>query len=266
MIQLNNIEVIFGKNTANENLALKIRDFQINSGDFLTVIGSNGAGKSTFLNLISGRVRQNSGDVYLNGKNISKTNETDRSDWCARVFQDPLTGTYGQLTIEENFALAMDRGSRRNIFPALSRERRAKFHDLLAPLEMNLEHRLKERMELLSGGQRQAISLLMATIKPMKILLLDEMTAALDPAMTNFIMKLTSKIVETNKLTVLMVTHSMEQALAYGNRLIMMHKGEIIIDVGPEEKKGLTKDRLMDLFKQTRGQQLDQDNLLLSNQ
>lgn len=263
MVKVSGLHVTFNAGTANENWALRGVDLHVADGTFLTVVGSNGAGKSTLLNALAGNVSATLGKVEIDGSDVTGLAAHQRSAMCARVFQDPLTGTCGALTIEENLALADDRGRWRSLLPALGRRRRARYRALLATLSLGLENRLGDRMELLSGGQRQAVSLLMATLATSKILLLDEHTAALDPVMAELVMRLTRDIVNEHGLAALMVTHSMAQALAYGNRTIMMHRGNIVRDISGPERDAMTVDKLIQEFSRARGGQLDQDNMLL---
>ncbi|RYY97794.1 MAG: ATP-binding cassette domain-containing protein [Comamonadaceae bacterium] len=263
MVRLSDLKVVFGAGTANENAALRGVDLDVAQGTFITVIGSNGAGKSTLLNVLAGSAPVASGRVEIDGRDVTAQQAHQRSALCARVFQDPLTGTCGPLTIEENMALADDRGRRRTLLPARPRRRRERFRALLSSLGLGLESRLGDRMELLSGGQRQAVSLLMATLQPSKILLLDEHTAALDPGMADLVMGLTRRIVEEQGLTALMVTHSMQQALAYGSRTIMMHRGQVVRDVSGAQREAMTVEDLIDSFSVARGRKFDQDSMLL---
>lgn len=263
MIDIEGLHVVFNAGTANENHALRGINLRIDEGSFVSVIGSNGAGKSTLLNSLAGDVGAARGRLMVDGIDVTRVPVHGRSALCARVFQDPLAGTCGPLTIEENLALADDRGHRRNLLPALGAARRARYRELLAPLGMRLENRLGDRMELLSGGQRQAVSLLMATLQPSRLLLLDEMTAALDPTMATFVMELTRRIVAERGLTVLMVTHSMAQALAYGSRTLMMHRGQVVLDIAGAERASMTVERLIEMFSHARAGKLDQDSLLL---
>jgi putative ABC transport system ATP-binding protein len=263
MINIESLHVVFNAGTANENHALRSLNLHMNEGAFVSVIGSNGAGKSTLLNVLAGNVGATHGRLTVDGQDITGVPVHARSALCARVFQDPLAGTCGPLTIEENLALADDRGHRRGLLPALGHSRRARYRELLAPLGLGLEQRLGDRMELLSGGQRQAVSLLMATMGPSRLLLLDEMTAALDPTMATFVMELTRRVVAERRLTVLMVTHSMAQALAYGTRTLMMHRGRIVLDITGAERETMTVERLVEMFSHARAGKLDQDSLLL---
>lgn len=263
MIEISDLQVVFHAGTANENHALRGLNLRIASGSFVSVIGSNGAGKSSLLNALAGDVPASTGSIVVAGQDVTRLPAHRRCEWVARVFQDPLTGTCGPLTIEENLALADDRGRPRGLRLALGAGRRARYRDLLAPLGLGLEHRLGDRMDLLSGGQRQAVSLLMATLQPSRILLLDEMTAALDPHMANFLMQLTGQLIAERRLTTLMVTHSMAQALAWGDRTLMMHRGQVVLDVHGAQRQRLSVDELVQLFGQARGGVLDQDSLLL---
>lgn len=248
MIHLENVNVIFNQGTNLEKVALKNINLSIQKNEFLTVIGGNGAGKSTLFSVITGTTAVTSGKVLFDGVNVNKWSPEKRANLIARVFQDPLKGTCGSLSIEENLALASRRGQPRGLKLALNPSNRAFFEKHLEKLKLGLENRTKTRIDLLSGGQRQAISLIMAVLSPMKILLLDEHTAALDPRTAAFIVELTRDIVCEKKLTTLMVTHSMHQALEVGTRTIMMHEGEIVYDVQGSERDKLTTHDLMGLF------------------
>ncbi|MBD8687968.1 MULTISPECIES: ABC transporter ATP-binding protein [unclassified Rhizobium] len=263
MISLSDIQVVFGRGTPLQKQALAKIDLTIESGSFVTVIGSNGAGKSTLLGVLAGDVLPTAGKVTIGGVDVTRKPTANRAGQVARVFQDPLAGSCGALTIEENLALAAARGKTRSLLPALGGGRRAFFQERIASLNLGLENRLKDRMDLLSGGQRQAVSLVMATLAGSDVLLLDEHTAALDPGMAEFVMQLTQKVVEERKLTTLMVTHSMRQALDYGDRTIMLHAGEIVLDVSGESRKGLQVEDLIEMFRNIRGQTLDDDELLI---
>ncbi|UNM97048.1 ABC transporter ATP-binding protein [Ignatzschineria rhizosphaerae] len=264
MMRLEDIQVIFNEHTPLENMALKKIDLTIREGEFVTVIGTNGAGKSTLLNVISGNAETTAGKVFINNEDVTFKSVSDRARLVARVFQDPMVGTCESLTIEENLALAYDRGNKESgLKPAVNKERREIFKEHLSTLKLGLENRLEDSMGLLSGGQRQAISLLMSSLQPSKILLLDEHTAALDPKTAAFVLKLTEEIVSKNKLTTLMVTHSMQQALSYGNRTIMLHQGEIVLDVSGEMRENLSISDLLVLFEQSRGDKVEDDALLL---
>jgi putative ABC transport system ATP-binding protein len=264
MIELKGLGVTFGRDTVLETRALADVDLAIPAGQFVTVIGSNGAGKSTLLNALTGDVRPDSGRVEVDGQDVTGWPAPARARLIARVFQDPLAGSCEALSIEENLALAAARGRARGLALALNRTLRERLRELLARLGLGLEKRLTDRMGLLSGGQRQAISLLMATLAPMKILLLDEHTAALDPKTADFVLELTREIVAEQRLTTLMVTHSMRHALDCGSRTIMLHEGRICFDVAGAARAGLDVPDLVALFAGVRGTRLDDDRLLLA--
>ncbi len=263
MIALENIEVVFGRGTPLQKQALKNVNLTIETGSFVTVIGSNGAGKSTLLGVLAGDVLPTAGQVTIGKTDVSRKTTATRAGLVARVFQDPLAGSCGALSIEENLALASQRGKRRGLISALGGSRRSEFRDRIASLNLGLENRMADRMDLLSGGQRQAVSLVMATLAGSDVLLLDEHTAALDPGMAEFIMNLTQSIVSERKLTTLMVTHSMRQALDFGSRTIMLHAGEVVLDVAGDNRKDLQVEDLIDMFRRIRGQTLDDDELLI---
>lgn len=263
MISLENIQVVFGRGTPLQKQALNKINLTIETGSFVTVIGSNGAGKSTLLGVLAGDVLPTAGKVMIGNSDVSRKTTAARAGQVARVFQDPLAGSCGALSIEENLALAAARGKRRGLMPSLGSQRRAFFRERIASLNLGLENRLKDRMDLLSGGQRQAVSLVMATLAGSDVLLLDEHTAALDPGMAEFVMQLTHQVVTERKLTTLMVTHSMRQALDYGTRTIMLHAGEIVLDVSGESRKDLEVEDLIEMFRKIRGQKLDDDELLI---
>jgi len=264
MIEVKGLGVTFGRGTVLETRALVDVDLTIPAGEFVTVIGSNGAGKSTLLNALTGDVRPDSGRVEVDGQDVTGWPAPARARLIARVFQDPLAGSCEALSIEENLALAAARGRARGLALALNRTLRERLRELLARLGLGLEKRLTDRMGLLSGGQRQAISLLMATLAPMKILLLDEHTAALDPKTADFVLELTREIVAEQRLTTLMVTHSMRHALDCGSRTIMLHEGRICFDVAGAARAGLDVPDLVALFAGVRGTRLDDDRLLLA--
>ncbi|MBY5360517.1 ABC transporter ATP-binding protein [Rhizobium leguminosarum] len=263
MINLKNIKVVFGRGTPLQKQALSGVTLTIEEGSFVTVIGSNGAGKSTLLGVLAGDVLASEGQVLIGNSDVTRKTTAARAGLVARVFQDPLTGSCGGLSIEENLALAARRGERRGLVSALGAKRRDHFRARIAELNLGLENRMKDRMDLLSGGQRQAVSLVMATLAGSEVLLLDEHTAALDPGMAEFIMGLTQKIVSERKLTTLMVTHSMRQALDYGHRTVMLHGGEIVLDVAGDSRKTLQVEDLIAMFRKMRGQTLDDDALLI---
>ncbi len=264
MLRITSITKRFFPNTVNERIALRDVSLHLEPGDFVTIIGSNGAGKSTLLNIVSGRYRPDSGTVHIAGEDVTRQPDHHVSRHVARVFQDPMAGTAPHLTIEENLSLALARGKRRTLGRALNAEKRKYFKDVLRSLEQGLENRLSSKVGLLSGGQRQALSLTMATFSQPDILLLDEHTAALDPTRAALITKLTEKVVAREHLTTLMVTHNMDQALSMGNRLMMMHEGRIIFDLAGDEKKNATVDTLMAQFESLRseGAQLSDRTLL----
>ncbi|MDC7718433.1 MULTISPECIES: ABC transporter ATP-binding protein [Vogesella] len=263
MLRADNLFKTFNPGTPIENPVLRGLSLQIDSGQFVTVIGSNGAGKSTFLNALAGDVIVDSGSLHIDGKDVTRTPGWQRAALVARVFQDPMAGTCENLSIEENMALAYYRGRKRGFGPALNRGLRELFRDKLATLKLGLENRLPDRMGLLSGGQRQAVSLLMASLQPSRILLLDEHTAALDPKTAAFVLELTDRIVHENQLTALMVTHSMRQALDHGHRTVMLHQGRVVLDVAGEERGRMQVTDLLAMFEKTRGEAIDDDALLL---
>ncbi|MDR6668255.1 ABC transporter ATP-binding protein [Rhizobium sp. 1399] len=263
MISVKDIKVVFGRGTPLQKQALNGVSLTIEEGSFVTVIGSNGAGKSTLLGVLAGDVIPSEGSVLIGKTDVTRKSTSARAGLVARVFQDPLTGSCGALSIEENLALAARRGEKRGLASALGGNRRDYFRERIAELNLGLENRLKDRMDLLSGGQRQAVSLVMATLAGSEVLLLDEHTAALDPGMAEFVMNLTQKIVSERKLTTMMVTHSMRQALDYGHRTIMLHGGEIVLDVAGDNRKNLQVEDLIAMFRKMRGQTLDDDALLI---
>lgn len=252
MMILENLTKYFGRGTINEVLALKGVDLIVERGDFICVIGSNGAGKSTLLNAVAGVFPLDEGRIVLRPDDVTSWPEFKRASRIGRVFQDPLRGTCASLTIEQNMALALKRGSRRGLSRGVKPKDRALFREQLATLGLGLENRLADRVGLLSGGQRQALTMLMATLVRPDLLLLDEHTAALDPKTAQSILDLTDEIVETQKLTTLMVTHNMHHALEYGTRIIMLHEGQIVLDVEGEEKRGLTVQDLLQRFSELR--------------
>ena len=262
MLKLDNISLTFNPGTVNEKKALEGLSLHLEKGDFVTVLGSNGAGKSTLFNIIAGSFLPDSGKVYLDGRDITAWPDYKRSKEIGRLFQDPLKGTAPNMTIEENLALAYLRANHaKSPFSMVSRADRADFRERLAMLNLGLEDRMKQPVGLLSGGQRQALTLLMATLVTPKILLLDEHTAALDPGTAEIVLELTKKIVAENNITCLMITHNLASSLALGNRTIMMAGGHIVLDLKNEQREGLTPDDLLRLF---RSQGLDNDRILLS--
>lgn len=263
MIHVKDLQLTFNAGTPIENHVLRGLSLNIKDGEFVTVIGSNGAGKSSLLNVISGDLMVDSGSIIINQANVTRYPAWRRASLVARVFQDPMVGTCEKLTIEENLALAYNRGNPQQLKPALNKQLRDIFRDKLTVLNLNLENRLSDMMGLLSGGQRQAVSLLMSTLQPSKILLLDEHTAALDPKTAQFVLELTAKIVSENNLTTMMVTHSMKQALEYGTRTVMLHQGKVVLDVSGDERKKMTMADLLHMFEKTRGEAISDDSLLL---
>lgn len=237
MLELKNITKIFNAGTVNEKIALNDFSLTLNDGDFVTVIGGNGAGKSTMLNIVAGVYPVDEGHILIDGTDVTKLSEHKRAAYIGRVFQDPMMGTAADMWVEENLAIADRRGSRRGLKWAITKKDREKYKTVLSELGLGLENRLTTKMGLLSGGQRQAVTLLMASMKKPKLLLLDEHTAALDPKTAAKVLEITDRIVEESKLTTLMVTHNMKDAIAHGNRLIMLDSGRIIVDVSGEEKK-----------------------------
>lgn len=265
MLELRNIHKTFNAGTVNEKKALSGLSLTLESGDFVTIVGSNGAGKSTMFNAVAGSFYIDEGAIILDDKNITYHPEHKRSRYIGRLFQDPLRGTAPHMTIEENLALAFLRTSKGNPFSRISKKDKEFFQEKLKLLDMGLEERMKHPVGLLSGGQRQALTLLMATMVPPKLLLLDEHTAALDPATAEKVLELTKEIVARERITCLMVTHNMKQALDLGNRTLMMADGQIVLDIAGEERKGLTVDDLLVRFKAGAGQELDNDRILLSD-
>jgi len=263
MIEVQKIAVTFNAGTAMETPAMRGIDLVIPKGDFVTVIGSNGAGKSTFLNALAGELRPDTGSILIDDQDVTAWPTAKRAGLVARVFQDPLGGSCANLTIEENLALANARGKRRGFGASVNQCLRDTFQEKIAHLDLGLENRLGDRMELLSGGQRQAVSLLMASMQPMKILLLDEHTAALDPKTAASVLDLTRTIVSERKLTTLMVTHSMRQALDIGNRTVMLHEGRVVLDVSGKDREGLKVEDLLHMFEKVKGSEIDDDALLL---
>ena len=264
MLKLSHVKKTFNRGTVTEKRALTGVDLTLADGDFVTVIGGNGAGKSTLLNMIAGVYPLDSGTVELDGEDISRLSEPKRAKYLGRVFQDPMRGTAADMQIEENLALAKRRGQRRTLRWGITRAEREEYAELLKKLDLGLETRMQAKVGLLSGGQRQALTLLMATLTNPHVLLLDEHTAALDPKTAAKVLELTEQIVGERKLTTLMVTHNMNDAIRLGNRLIMMHEGRVIYDVAGEEKRALTVPDLLQKFEEVSGGQLANDRMLLS--
>lgn len=263
MLRLEGVRQTFFAGTVNEKVALDSVDLQLAPGDFVTVIGSNGAGKSTLLNVIAGKLHPEQGSVWINGKNVNKLRDYERASFIGRVFQDPMAGSSPGMTIEENLAMAYQRGKPRRLLRGVTKKKRAFFYEQLQTLELGLEDRLKMKVGLLSGGQRQALSLLMATFTQPRILLLDEHTAALDPTRAELVSRLTNEIVTSHGLTTLMVTHNMEQALRLGNRLVMMHEGKIILDIEEERKQAMEVGDLLQAFEEVKGEAFAEDRYVL---
>lgn len=264
MLELINVSKTFNTGTINEKMALCNVDLRLNPGDFVTVIGSNGAGKSTMLNAVAGVWPVDTGKIIIDGVNVTGQPEHKRAAYIGRVFQDPMLGTAPDMQIEENLALAMRRGKKRGLRWEISNEERRQYKEQLSSFGLGLEDRLTAKVGLLSGGQRQALTLLMATLQKPKLLLLDEHTAALDPATAAKVLELSDRLIEENGLTAMMITHNMSDAIKHGTRLIMMHEGRIILDVSGEDKAKLTKRDLMDKFAELAGSQLESDEILLS--
>lgn len=263
MLQLNNLYKTFNAGTVNEKMALKGLSLTLNDGDFVTVIGGNGAGKSTMLNAIAGVWTVDSGSIVIDGIDVTKLQEYKRAKFLGRVFQDPMTGTAATMEIEENLALALRRGERRTLRQGIKDAERKQYRELLSTLGLGLEDRLTAKVGLLSGGQRQALTLLMATLKKPKLLLLDEHTAALDPKTAAKVLETTEMIVNRDHLTTLMITHNMKDAIEHGNRLIMMMDGNIILDIAGEEKKKLTVTDLLHKFEEASGEEFVSDKAIL---
>lgn len=265
MLEIKNITKIFNAGTVNEKVALDDVSLTLNDGDFVTVIGGNGAGKSTLQNIVAGTYFPDYGEILINGKKVTRMAEYKRAKYIGRVFQDPRIGTATDMWIEENMSLAMSRGKMRGLSWSISAKDRKLFKELLATLDLGLEDRLSTKVGLLSGGQRQAITLLMASMNHPELLLLDEHTAALDPKTAAKVLEITDEVISKDKLTTLMITHNMADAIRLGNRLIMMHEGKIILDIGGEEKKNLTVPDLLQMFEDVSGSKLENDRMLLAN-
>ena len=264
MLELKNVKKTFNKGTINEKKALTGVNLKMEPGDFVTVIGGNGAGKSTILNMIAGVYPIDSGAVIIDGKNVTRQPDYKRASYLGRVFQDPMMGTAADMEIEENLAMAYRRGKRRGLKWGVTRAEKEIYHETLKMLDLGLEERMTSKVGLLSGGQRQALTLLMATLQQPKVLLLDEHTAALDPKTAAKVLQLTEELVDKNHLTTLMITHNMKDAIRLGNRLIMMHEGNIIYDVKGEEKKNLRVSDLLVKFEEASGGEFANDRMMLS--
>lgn len=264
MLKLEHLYKTFNPGTINQKIALSDLSLHLNPGDFVTVIGGNGAGKSTMLNAIAGVWAVDSGRIILDGQDVTALPEHKRANLIGRVFQDPMMGTAPNMQLEENLALAMRRGQRRGLGWGVTKAEREVYREKLKTLNLGLEERMTVKVGLLSGGQRQALTLLMASLQKPKLLLLDEHTAALDPATAAKVLDLSDRIIAENQLTALMITHNMSDAIRHGNRLIMMNEGKIILDICGEEKKKLTKQMLMDKFAEVAGTQVESDQVLLS--
>ena len=264
MLKIENVRKVFNAGTVNEKVALNGLNLHLKPGEFVTVIGGNGAGKSTMLNSVAGVFPVDAGKIIIDGVDVTKLPEYKRAKFIGRVFQDPMMGTAATMQIEENLALALRRGKPRTLRSGITRQEREEYREKLKILELGLEDRLTAKVGLLSGGQRQALTLLMATLQEPKLLLLDEHTAALDPKTAAKVLDATQRIVERSGLTTMMITHNMRDAIAYGNRLIMMYDGHVVVDVSGEEKKHLTVEQLLNLFSQASGSDEVNDKLLLS--
>ncbi len=263
MLNIKNVTIVFNPGTVNEKVALDNVSLHLAPGDYVTVIGGNGAGKSTLLNCVSGAYQPTAGTVEIDGVDVTHMPEYKRASFLGRVFQDPMMGTAGNMWLEENLALAFRRGKRRGLSWGISSKERAEYKELLASLDLGLEDRLSTKVKLLSGGQRQALTLLMATLQKPKVLLLDEHTAALDPKTAKKVLALSESIVGENHLTTMMVTHNMRDAIRYGNRLIMMNESHIALDIAGREKQALTVESLLHRFSNVSGTDEVNDKLVL---
>lgn len=264
MLKIDNIKKTFNPGTINEKVALNGVNLSLEEGDFVTVIGGNGAGKSTTLNAIAGVWPVDSGKIYIGGDDVTRLSEYKRAKYLGRVFQDPMTGTATTMSIEENMAIAARRGQSRWLSWGITKKERDVYREMLATLDLGLEDRLSSKVGLLSGGQRQAITLLMASIQKPRLLLLDEHTAALDPKTAAKVLEISDKIIADHHLTAMMVTHNMKDAIMHGNRLIMMHEGRVILNIAGEEKKKLTVEDLLHQFEKVSGEEFANDKALLS--
>ncbi len=263
MLEVSHVTKVFNAGTVNEKVALNDVSLTLKEGDFVTVIGGNGAGKSTLLNAVAGVFPVDGGSITIGGINVTRLSEYKRAKYIGRVFQDPMLGTAATMQIEENLALAARRGKLRTLRPGITRQDREKYQEMLKLLDLGLENRMTSKVGLLSGGQRQALTLLMASLVKPKLLLLDEHTAALDPKTAAKVLETTEQIVQRDHLTTLMITHNMRDAIAHGNRLIMMYDGKIALDISGEDKKKLTVEELLEKFGQATGSDEADDKLLL---
>lgn len=264
MLEIKNVKKTFHKGTVNEKPALQGVNLTLQDGDFVTIIGGNGAGKSTTLNMIAGVYPIDEGKILLNGKNITHMPEHKRAIYLGRVFQDPMKGTAGDMEIQENLALALRRGETRGLRWGITKKEQKQYQEALKTLDLGLENRISSKVGLLSGGQRQALTLLMATLKKPELLLLDEHTAALDPKTASKVLEITERIITQNNLTAMMVTHNMKDAIRLGNRLIMMYEGRVIYEVSGEEKKQLKVSDLLEKFEQVSGGEFANDRMMLA--
>ncbi len=264
MLQVNEIYKTFNAGTVNEKTALAGANLSLEEGEFVTVIGGNGAGKSTLLNAVAGVWPVDGGSIVIDGEDVTGLCEYKRAKYLGRVFQDPMTGTAADMEIQENLALAARRGMRRGLGWGISKKEREEYHEMLKILDLGLEDRMTSKVGLLSGGQRQALTLLMATLQKPKVLLLDEHTAALDPKTAAKVLETTERIVSENHLTTMMVTHNMKDAITHGNRLIMMNEGKVILNISGEEKKKLTIEELLHKFEEVSGTEFASDKAILS--
>ena len=264
MLEIKNVYKTFNPGTVNQKVALNDLNLTLEDGDFVTVIGGNGAGKSTMLNAVAGVWPVDMGKIIIDGKDITRLPEHKRAAYIGRVFQDPMMGTAATMQIDENLALAARRGAGRTLRIGITKKENAEYHELLKTLGLGLEDRMTSKVGLLSGGQRQAVTLLMATLKKPKLLLLDEHTAALDPKTAEKVLHTTDRIIQEQKLTAMMVTHNMKDAIAHGNRLIMMHEGKVILDISGEDKQKLTVPDLMHQFEVVSGEEFASDKAILA--
>lgn len=263
MLKIQNVSKTFNPGTVNEKLALNDFSIEINDGDFVTVIGGNGAGKSTLMNAIAGVWKVDEGSIIIDGQDVTALPEHKRAAYLGRVFQDPMLGTAATMEIQENLALAKRRGEKRTLKGGITKKEIEEYKEMLKILDLGLEERMTSKVGLLSGGQRQALTLLMATLKKPKLLLLDEHTAALDPKTAAKVLETTEKIVQRDKITTLMITHNMKDAIAHGNRLIMLNEGRVILDISGEEKKNLTVAELLKKFELVSGEEFANDKAIL---